>query len=189
MTFDSLGNLYGTTYEGGGEKSEGGGTVYKLSPGSSGWTETVVDHFLPTGQYGVAPLGEVSFDPHGNLYSTTSLGALGVGTVLEISVNGQSRIFSFDRVDGAVPAAGVLVDARTKTLYGTTTGNIYNHGNVFRIAASGQETVLYDFCQQPNCTDGSAPFSGLISDEAGNLYGTTEFGGANGLGVVFEVTP
>jgi len=67
--------------------------------------------------------------------------------------------------------------------------SLYNHGNVFRIAASGQETVLYDFCQQPNCTDGSAPFSGLISDEAGNLYGTTEFGGANGLGVVFEVTP
>jgi uncharacterized repeat protein (TIGR03803 family) len=188
-TFDRLGNLYGTTYEGGSEKSEGGGTVYKLSPGSSGWTETVVDHFLLSGQYGGAPLGEVSFDPQGNLYSTTSLGARGVGTVFEIRVNGQSRSFSFDRVDGAVPAAGVFVDARTKALYGTTTGNIYTHGNVFQINASGQETVLYDFCQQPNCTDGSAPFSGLISDEAGNLYGTTEFGGANDFGVVFEVTP
>jgi uncharacterized repeat protein (TIGR03803 family) len=190
VTFDESGNLYGTTYEGGGDKWFGGGTVYELSPGSGGWTETVIDHFLSTGEYGSAPLGAVSFDPHGNLYGTTSLGAQGFGTVFRLNLDSRtSRSFSFNASDGAVPAAGVLIDAKTKTLYGTTTGGAYNHGDVYQIDALGHETVLYDFCQQPNCADGYAPFSGLISDEVGNLYGATEFGGANGFGVVFEVTP
>jgi uncharacterized repeat protein (TIGR03803 family) len=56
------------------------------------------------------------------------------------------------------------------------------------INAAGQQSVLYSFCQQKNCTDGRGG-DGLTPDGSGNLYGITEFGGADGLGEVFEFTP
>src|SRR5208283_2046585 len=58
-----------------------------------------------------------------------------------------------------------------------------------RPAQAQTETVLYDFCSQPNCSDGTGPQSGLASDSAGNFYGTTFEGGAYGYGTVFELSP
>jgi len=64
-----------------------------------------------------------------------------------------------------------------------------------RPAQAQTETVLYNFCSQPDCSDGGGPVAGLILDAQGNLYGTAERGGAtsktcpSGCGTVFEVTP
>ena len=74
VTFDKLGNLYGTTEFGGSQKSGGGGTVYELSPSSGAWTETVLYFFLPPFKGGGGPVGTVTFDILGNLYSTFSGG-------------------------------------------------------------------------------------------------------------------
>jgi uncharacterized repeat protein (TIGR03803 family) len=73
-------------------------------------------------------------------------------------------------------------------------------GTVFRITPSGKLTTLYTFCSQSACTDGSVPLAGLVPASNGDLYGTTEFGGANdacyniygaelGCGTVFKITP
>jgi uncharacterized repeat protein (TIGR03803 family) len=99
--------------------------------------------------------------------------------------------------DGARPVAGVIMD-KAGNLYGTTPqGGAKGAGVVFELSfdpAKGRwvETVLYSFC--PNgipsgCADGSTPLGGLVMDTVGNLYGTTELGGAHRAGVVFEVRP
>jgi len=75
-------------------------------------------------------------------------------------------------------------------LYGTTQyGGTYQYGTVFKLTQSNgkwQETVLHSFT---NWFDGSLPDGGLALDSLGNLYGTSEIGGANGLGLVYEITP
>lgn len=190
VTFDTAGNLYGTTEVGGAKNSQGTGTVYELSPGANGWTETVLVNFIQTEKLQV-PLGTVSFDPDGNLYTTASSGYSGVFELMPKTRTQRSFIFDFR--DGSSPAAGVLVDAKARAVYGTTplggTGGSDGGGVAFKISKSGQETVLYNFCQQPGCADGVSPYAGLIEDSAGNLYGTTAGGGVNDGGVVFEITP
>ncbi len=188
VTFDKAGNLYGTTELGGAQRSSGTGTVYELSQGTEGWTETVLIHFIETERLQI-PLAAVSFDPMGNLYTTASAGP---GGVFELETKTRmQRSFIFNGTsEGGGPAAGVLIDPKIKALYGTTAGGGSGKGGVvFKITKSGQETVLYNFCQQTNCTDGLFPFASLIEDKSGNLYGTTKEGGATNRGVVFEITP
>ena len=60
---------------------------------------------------------------------------------------------------------------------------------MYQLTATGVEVVLYNFCSQANCADGSTPVSNLFEDASGNLYGTTKYGGVNNNGVVFELTP
>src|ERR1019366_2578878 len=98
--------------------------------------------------------------------------------------------FNNDGTDGYYPEVGLIVDA-AGNLYGTTTaGGAYNSGTGFELtpAAGGgwTETVLHNF---GNGTDGATPYAGLIFDAAGNLYGTTQYGGTYGVGTVFELTP
>jgi uncharacterized repeat protein (TIGR03803 family) len=186
VTFDKLGNLYGTTEKGGDYRNLG--TLYELTPGPNGWTEIV----LRTSKQSRAsfPLGTVSIDPLGNLYSTFSSGAgqIGGGGVFRIGPLGGGTEFSFNGPDGNMPAAGVLIDFKHPALYGTTEmGGANNAGTVFKMTAPAQETVLYSFCSQPNCTDGLGPLASVIEDASGNLYGTTKVGGANNQGVVFEI--
>lgn len=188
VTFDKLGNLYGTTEKGGDYRNLG--TVYKLAPGSNGWTETV----LRTSKQSMAssPLGTVSIDPVGNLYSTFSslAGQIGGGGVFRLRPNGGGVdfLFSGNGSNGNMPAAGVLINSKHPALYGTTgLGGVNNAGTVFKMVAPAQETVLYSFCSQPSCTDGLGPLASLIEDASGNLYGTTKLGGANNQGVVFEI--
>jgi uncharacterized repeat protein (TIGR03803 family) len=90
--------------------------------------------------------------------------------------------------DGSAPYGGLIQDAHGN-LYGTTvSGGTNNRGTVFKVDNAGHETVLYSFCADANCTDGSAPYGGLIQDADGNLYGTTQSGGgANNAGTVFRV--
>jgi len=190
VTFDDDGNLYGTTKFGGSDRKYALGTVYKLSPGSGGWTETVIFVFYEPGSKGGVPAGTVSFDAAGNLYSTTSMAGVGnSGSVFRLSSKGKSATFVFNGTDGSQPLAGVLVDAQHGAVYGTTSGGNWNEGNVFKIGATGTETVLYSFCQEVNCTDGAAPEGTLLANHLGNLYGTTGGGGTGGFGLIFEITP
>jgi uncharacterized repeat protein (TIGR03803 family) len=197
VTFDKSGNLYGTTFGGGDTGSKAGGSLYKLTLGPGGWTESLLLTFkLPKGGYSADP-GPVSIDPTGAVYTTLGQGGNygkgaqhGYGAVGRLGTNGRTDAFLFDGTDGQGPFNGVVVDDRRHVLYGTTGGQ-YFVGNVFQIDSLGRETTLYTFCAQPGCTDGNNP-GGLLEDKLGNLYGTTLYGGnqgGEGYGVVFELTP
>lgn len=104
---------------------------------------------------------------------------------------------SFNQSNGDLPQES-LVQGVDGNFYGTTMmgGANFGGGNVFKVTPTGQLTSLYNFCSQPNCTDGGQPLSALVLGANGNLYGTTTVGGANvgtclgpGCGTVFEITP
>jgi len=107
-----------------------------------------------------------------------------------------TTLHSFDGTDGEYPCAG-LVQATNGNFYGTplfggassNCPDTYGCGTVFEVAAAGKLTTLYNFCAQPNCTDGAYPVAGLVQASDGNFYGTTNGGGGNGVGTVFKITP
>ncbi len=187
---DAAGNLYGTTQYGGDLSCTGGlapgcGTAFKLSSG----IETVL-HTFTGAPDGETPLPGLIRDKAGNLYGTTSEGGAGPnGTIFKITTSGnESVIHSFTgSPDGDSPFA-VLIQDPAGNFYGTTSaGGSFGFGCVFKLSKRGKETVLYSFT---GGSDGSTPFSGLILDSAGNLYGTTYFGGGSqGHGVVFKLDP
>jgi len=187
VIFDSAGNLYGTTQQGGIEDK---GVVYKLSPPSSGgpWTDTTLYRFTKGGP-GRNPQAGLSMDAAGNLYGTVSAGGLGNGGIFELTTSGVLHSFDFNGLDGALPAAAnPFIDNRTKTLYSITNGGgAKGGGTVFQIKGS-MEKVLYNFCSQPQCADGDAP-SGSLTPRGGKLYGTAGAGGAYLNGAVFEIVP
>src|ERR1700690_2745696 len=174
--------------------------------------ETVLHSFNHNGTDGQRPAAGLIFDAAKiNLYGTTnSGGTYGYGTVFELTPQSgggwtERVLYSFclqaNCTDGAAPYAGLKFDA-AGNLYGTTTaGGTYGYGTVFELTpamgGSWTEQVLYSFCSRTNCTDGAAPYAGLIFDAAGNLYGTTIAGGiyntnsscTGGCGTVFEMTP
>jgi uncharacterized repeat protein (TIGR03803 family) len=201
------------------------GVVFELTPNQSrtAWTETILHSFCSQAGCtdGDQPEAGLVIDGAGNLYGTTEYGGNGgnggAGTVFELTPN-QSRtawtetvLYSFclkggNRcTDGALPLASLIMDG-AGNLYGTTINggagiNGVEGGVVFELTPNQSKTawtekVLYTFCSQTNCTDGEAPIGGLTMDGAGNLYGTTYYGGKqnsacfNGsCGVVFELTP
>jgi uncharacterized repeat protein (TIGR03803 family) len=195
LIFDAAGNLYGTTTSG---VTFGNGTVYELTPTSGGgWKESIL-HIFGRGKDGQIPYGALIFDASGDLYGTTILGgAYGGGTVFELTPSKdegwtEKVLHDFDPTsnDGFSPFAGVIFDA-LGNLFGTTThGGAHQSGTVFELtpAAGGAwtETVIHDF--DGYSKDGYRPY-GLISDTGGNLYGTTDGGGAHNGGTVFELTP
>jgi uncharacterized repeat protein (TIGR03803 family) len=98
-------------------------------------------------------------------------------------------LHSFKGTEGANPYAG-LVQGTDGNLYGTTIdGGAYGSGNVFKITLGGKVTSLYDFCSQPNCTDGEYPVTILVEGTDGNFYGTAQSGGTSNYGTVFKITP
>ena len=173
------GILYGVTPEGG---AFGLGAVFKVN--ASG-IETVLYSFKPDGVDGTGPNGDLVFDSAGNLYGTTQRGgAFGLGTVFKVTPTGAETVLhSFaGGTDGCIAKAG-LIRAGTK-LYGTTFGCGNSHGTVFQITLTGTETVLHNF----SGPDGELPSGRLVRDPAGNLYGTTFWGGAHTVGTLFRVT-
>jgi uncharacterized repeat protein (TIGR03803 family) len=138
----------------------------------------------------------------GNFYGTASGGECCIfGSVFKITPSGAlTTLYNFCSqsgcTDGAFPLAG-LVQGTDGNFYGTTneggTGTCLGDcdGTVFKITPDGTLTTLYSFCSQPDCADGTLPSTGLIQARDGNFYGTTAYGGANGLlsGTVFRITP
>ena len=102
-----------------------------------------------------------------------------------------TTLYSFcsqtDCTDGVGPVAG-LVQTTNGDLYGTTSGSPDCCGTVFKITQSGMLTTLYSFCSQSGCADGLAPDAGLVQATNGDLYGTTNGGGANNDGTVFSLS-
>ena len=177
---DGKGNLYGTTLQGG--TISGYGTVFEVTPAGA---EKVL-HSFTGGTDGIGPYASLVRGKKGTLYGTTSGGGSGYGTVFAVTSSGkESVILNFDGLDGAYLSAGLIRDSEG-TLFGTTPGGgLYSSGTAFELTASGTEQVLYNFT---GGGDGDCPLSTLARDAAGNLYGTTQWGGAYGYGAVFELT-
>jgi uncharacterized repeat protein (TIGR03803 family) len=180
------GGFYGTVSVDG---PHAGGAVFRVS---SGGTLTPVYFFCtdPHCPDGRNPLAGLVQGEDGNLYGTTSAGGAGfAGTVFKLSLGGKlARLHSFDTVDGAAPSAG-LIQASNGNFYGTTElGGANGGGTIFQITPTGALTTLYSFCAQASCIDGKTPVVGLTQANDGNFYGTTEFGGANGGGTIFQLT-
>jgi len=187
------GNLYGTTEIGGANPCYRGsvcGTVFKITP--SGTLTTLYNFCSQSGcADGGSPFGRLVQATNGNLYGTTERGgSTKSGTVFEITPSGTlTTLHSFAGTDGYEPTSG-LAQATDGNFYGTTnSGGADNHGTVFKITPSGTLTTLYNFCAHSGCRDGNNPFAALVQATNGNLYGTTEYGGANGYGTVFTITP
>jgi len=177
---DTEGNLYGTTYLGG----FFGGTVFKVTPTG---TETVLYSFAGEPD-GANPYAALVDDTEGNLYGTTIFGGVSdYGTVFELTPTGEEKVlYSFGGAHGENSYAALLQDGQGN-LYGTTYfGGAHGHGTVFEVTRTGTEKVLHSFAAG---ADGAGPFAGLVRDTAGNLYGTTIFGGTSGHGTVFKITP
>jgi len=206
LIFDSDGNLYGTTGEGGGNGcyERGCGTVFKLTPKPDGsWKRSQVHLFNDTD--GTYPANDLIFDTAGNLYGTTTGGGdlscahpYGCGVVFKLKhkPDGRwksNRLHAFSRkTDGVSPYGGVIFDA-AGNLYGTTFSGGIGYGTVFKLTPEPdgkhwKKSQLYAFQQ----TDGNNPLGNLTFDAAGNLYGTTVYGGdptcvPYGCGVVFTL--
>jgi len=205
---DSAGNIYGAAPSGG---EVGCGVVYKLSPAAGGtYQESILHSFnrTPTNDDGCNPDSYLIFDKAGNLYGTTNKGGgggtngifclNGCGTVYRLTPNGdgtfaESVIHSFPgtpgNTDGQNPTGALAIDS-TGNLWGSTpSGGSESVGTVFELTPNSDgtftESQLYSFT---GSSTGFNPFTNLVIDNAGNLYGTAENGGL-GHGVVFRIAP
>ena len=161
LTFDSQGNLYGTTFNDG-VSGLTGGTVYKLTPSSGAFTETVLHTFtgaVPGGTIdGALPYGNLVLDTKGDVFGTTLAG-------------GGGQI-----IPGELSNAGAVFEVSPPS----------------RSGAAWHETLIHSFngdTGDPSTTDGESPYGGLIFDAQGNLYGTTAQGGSSDFGTVFSLSP
>jgi uncharacterized repeat protein (TIGR03803 family) len=194
---DTAGNLYGTAQLGGDYAL---GTVFKIDMSGN---ETILYSFTG-GSDGCFAGPGVILDSAGNLYGVTSGGGAGfcdsgVGVVFKVDPSGNETVLhTFGDGDGANPDSVLLFDS-DNNLYGTTQNGGTSEGcgfsgcgTVFELSpqqnGSWPETVLYSFCSLSECADGEDPLVGpLVRDSAGNLYGTTTFGGKSDDGVVFKL--
>jgi uncharacterized repeat protein (TIGR03803 family) len=192
LTLDAAGHVYGSTLAGG---TYGNGTVFELAQkNGGGWSYRLLYEFPDSGSDGDSPYGSLTFDAAGNLYGTTGFGgADDRGLVFKLSPEPggtwkETVLYSFNNsTDGGLPTAGVIFDP-SGNLYGITNAHgPYNAGSVFELSpavgGSWMETLLYTFTGQ---TDGGRPEAGVVLDNGGNLFGTTEMGGT-GYGTVFEI--
>jgi uncharacterized repeat protein (TIGR03803 family) len=190
----SDGSLYGVT---GGGGAHGNGTLFKLSPSGRRWSLTTLYSFTG-GAEGTGPSGPLLLSG-GVFYGTMWDYGYACGVVYQVArSNGtwqESVLHSLaDDGDGCYPFSGVTMDSYGN-LYGTDQGGSVGggYGTIFKLTNSGgtwTESTAFDF----NGVDGDTPYSGLVWDAAGNLYGTTYYAGAEcqsegACGNVFEFTP
>ena len=206
VTLDRAGNLYGTAHAGG----LGYGTAFKLARRGQGWVFNLLYRFQSSD--GAPPSSPLVFGPNGVLYGTTATcGGCGPpnGTVFTLRPPAticpavscpwmETVLYRFTGgMDSRTPE-GPLVFDQSGNLYGTTFGIYvrgerpqggYSNGAVWELVHSGGSwtiNVLYGFM---GGGDGANPSGGVIFDRAGNLYGTTTFGGERNWGTVFQLTP
>jgi uncharacterized repeat protein (TIGR03803 family) len=190
LTWDTAGNLYGVTIQGG---VNGLGVAYELEHATGGWKEHVLYDFPA-----YVPGSALVFDGSGNLYGTTFQEGSCDGTVYQLSPQGKGRwkrtiLYPFCNAEqnGGAPAEPVTFDPKTGVLYGTASAGgdpVCQCGVIFKLtpgkSGKWEYTVLHKF----HGPDGVGP-NGLTIDAKGNLYGTTVAGGKYGYGVAFEFTP
>ena len=203
LIMDSLGNLYGTTLSGGASTGSknfpfGAGTAYQLTPAGGTWTHSIITNFATNSRDVQRPNAALTMDSSGNLYSTSQTGGVsGKGTVFKLTpaTGGgwtESVIWNFGsgKSDGSAPVGSLIIDASGK-IFGTTPGGgAYGGGTAFSLnppanaGGSWTETILWNF---KGGADGSWPTANL-AQLGGNLYGSTQAGGAHGAGTVFKLT-
>lgn len=194
LSLDGSGNIYGTASNGGSDcdgTGQGCGVVFRLAPDG---TESVLYAF-EGGSHGAYSTGGVIMDDSGTLYGTTNNGGIdcdgsgGCGTVYKLAPDGtETGLHSFTGGgDGAHPRDTLVMDGAGR-MYGTAVegGSENDGGVVFEIKPSGKEKIVYVFT---GGDDGGGPFSGLIADGTGHLYGTTLNGGLYSFGTVFKLKP
>ncbi|HEY4114786.1 MAG TPA: choice-of-anchor tandem repeat GloVer-containing protein [Rhizomicrobium sp.] len=179
---DGKGNLYGVTVD----NMDGyeGGVVYKLAPDGT-YTVLHYSHQDPAG----GGMNGVTLDKKGNLYGVSYQGGKhGDGVVWKVTPAGRYKVlYNFAGSDGAFPTGIPLLD-NDGNLFGTTQqGGQYGSGTIYELTPDGTETVLYSFSGP---VDGGSPLPGLVRDDNGNFYGTTQQGGANKYyGTLFKFAP
>ncbi len=185
------GNFYGTTSANGGS---GSGTIFKMT--SSG-VLTVLVNFAGTTStaYGSSCQAGLIQANDGNLYGVTSTGGSGggFGTVFKVTTGGTfTSLVSFTGTTGATLGSAplaALVQASDGNLYGTTSvGGTGGFGTVFKVTTAGVFTNLLSFTNTTGLALGNSPQGALVQWTDGNLYGTTNAGGTNGVGTIFKVT-
>jgi uncharacterized repeat protein (TIGR03803 family) len=154
-------------------------------------TFTLLYSFTGEADGGGGVYSDLVRDGAGNLYGTTwGGGSSKLGVVFKLDTTGKETVlYSFaGGSDGANPHAGLVRDTAGNlygtTVYGGLNGCVGGCGTVFKVDTSGHETKIYEFI---GGTDGANPYSKLLRDGAGNLYGTTSGGGALGFGAVFKL--
>jgi autotransporter passenger strand-loop-strand repeat protein/uncharacterized repeat protein (TIGR03803 family) len=186
LVMDAAGDLFAITNQ---ATDNGAGTIYEIAKTGSTYSSTPIT----IASFASGNPVNVILDTSGDLFGLTeSGGASGDGTVFEIAKTGSSygspvTLATFDGANGYGPLGGLVMDA-AGDLFGTTqSGGAHGDGTVFEIAKTGSTygplTTLYSF----DYTDGESPVGTLTFDAAGDLYGTTTYGGADGYGTVFEI--
>jgi uncharacterized repeat protein (TIGR03803 family) len=195
----SDGNFYGVTSAAQNLEprgTSGYGSAYKITPSG---TFTLLHTFAGGTNDGWNPEGSLVEGSDGNFYGVTSKVGSNQGTIYRMTPSGQVTVlhtFAGGASDGQTPIAG-LIEGSDGSFYGTTQyGGTSGCGTVYKITPSGSFTLLYSFAFTTGgafggtfTSDGGFPSGGLVEGSDGNFYGMAGFGGADGWGTVYQVTP
>jgi uncharacterized repeat protein (TIGR03803 family) len=189
LVADANGNLFGTTQSGG---QYGEGSVFEMVHSGSGYSQPVVLSSFNFND-GAAPTGPLIVDANGDLFGTTAQGGPGSqGTVFELVNTGSGygqplTLASFDGSNGSYLYAGLTADAQGD-LFGTTySGGANGSGTVFELVHSGSGYTFETIANLDYNVTGGYVIGGVTVDAQGNVFGTTDAGGPNGFGTVFEL--
>jgi len=212
VLYDGISPLYGTTISGGGTNTNSG-TIFQLTPPGTKWKEKVLYSFCSV--FDCADGSEVAdpviVDGSGNLHGATIGGGAHLGgAIFQLAPNHRHTIWTetvqYDLVcqpgPGNCPDGqdidGAMIFDSGGSLFGVAqNGGSGQHcdltegcGALVELASGGGYSVLYNFCDQANCADGSSPRAGMIMDSAGHLFGVADRGGSDAGGgrggTVFE---
>jgi len=188
---DPDGNLFGTTSQGGANNA---GAVFEIARTDGTYSSTPAILASFNGTNGASPHAGLFADAAGNLFGTTYAGgANGMGTVFEVAKTGgtyagaPSTLVNFNGTNGNGPVSGVIADAAGNLVGTTAYGGANGVGTVFEIAYDGSYAGVPTTLASFTGSNGQYPNAGLIADAAGDLFGTTTFGGTHGYGTVFEI--
>jgi uncharacterized repeat protein (TIGR03803 family) len=204
--WDGKGNLFGTTTDGGISQpkcwtSSGCGVIFEMTPNRDGtWTYHILHRFASFPDDGQSPSGGLVMDASGNLYGVT--GGLGGahknGTVFKFTPSTDGRwkqtvLYDFPNCANGCYPFGTLAFDKAGNLYGAGDGGVadcqgYTCGVIFKLTPQKNGSWNYSVLHRFNGADGAFPW-GVILDDKGNIFGTTENGGKYNAGVAFEITP
>jgi uncharacterized repeat protein (TIGR03803 family) len=203
LSWDSKGNLYGTTLYGGVSTlpcpgSLGCGVAFQMTPNGDGaWTYHVMHRFASYKGDGMYPYAGLTVDAFGNAYGATeSGGAYGNGTLFKLSPSAggwkKTVLYEFPNcAEGCVPSYTLVFD-KAGNLYGSGGGGnpacgSYTCGTIFRLVPQAGGKWKYQVVYKFSGTDGAFPY-GVVLDNRGHMFGTTSGGGTYNSGVLFEIT-
>ena len=193
VVFDSAGNLFGETPDGG---TGSNGTVFELVHQSGGWLHKVIHNFSGGADGAIGSLGPLLVDARGNLFGDTEGGGThSAGNVFELSRSMIGTfnfrvLYQFKGSPDAGFAYGGLISDTSGNLYGTTYfGGASGRGTVFQLTPHGDDYLAHVLYSFKGGTDGSLPTSTLVFLD-GDLYGTTSTGGRPSCdcGTIFKIS-